>query len=91
MTTVEISTADEVNRWAKKFFFGDPIELTEDKFRVTDVCSTAAIYEIQRSYNKRETVEVNGKPYTRIIRSDKRLAKCDNWVKPDESFLNECY
>lgn len=73
------NTEEEEKRWCKKFFCGDPIGEYETKHEVINVCDTAAIYEIQRSYTKRgKIVLVNGKEYPRIIRSDRCRASSNN-------------
>ena len=48
-----------------------------------NVCESAAIYRIKKSYER--------KGEARVIQPENLHAASENWQEPDESFLNEVY
>ena len=86
----------------KKFLFGDPFPIEVSNHKVLNVCESAAIYTILKSYERKKYVMVDGKQVKRAVKMNKCLAKSEDWVdiedgkdaeqrKAYESFLNECY
>ena len=78
--------------WYKSLFLGGPIDLNADYHRVTNVCDTAAIYRIKKSYERSGVkVMVDGVEHPRFVRKSFCRATSENWVEPTEEFLNKCY
>ena len=73
-----------------KGLVGDPLELDAGRYDLGDVCESAAIYRIQRSFerNKKNEKADEKKPMDKSL----WLAKSAGWVEPeDNDFLNQCY
>ena len=74
-----------------KALVGDPLELDAGRYDLGDVCESAAIYRIQRSFerNKKKEKEVGEK---KPMKKSLWLAKSAGWVEPEnDDFLNQCY
>jgi len=93
VTNDKVDDAADIARkgsWLKNFLFGEVVPEEESQYRVENVCDSAAIFSIKRSWVRDEK--------SSPIESTEPMQEC-KWAHPDPAdqeedelkFLNECY
>ena len=68
------------------FLVGEPTETTVRHAQIHDVAESAAIYKIERSFERGKD-----KTLKNPMKQSNWFAKSKNWIEPDDEFLNAVY